>query len=121
MKDTEKKVYGRDVLEPDMRKSAIALEYEAGDTAPKVIASGQGHLAEKIIETAGEHDIPVYKDEKLTKSLEELEIGEYIPKELYQVVAEILVYVDAMDKIRGKVMNKDGKGKRESSGNRNSL
>ena len=108
MKDTEKKVYGRDVLEPDMRKSAIALEYEAGDTAPKVIASGKGHLAEKIIETAGEHDIPVYKDEKLTKSLEELEIGEYIPKELYQVVAEILVYVDAMDKIKAKM---DGKYK----------
>ena len=37
------------------------------------------------------------------------------------MVAEILVYVDAMDKIRGKVMNKDGKGKRESSGNRNSI
>ena len=106
MKDTEKKVYGRDVLEPDMRKSAIALEYEAGDTAPKVIASGKGYLAEKIISAAGEHDIPVHKDAKLAKNLAELEIGEYIPKELYQVVAEVLVYVDAMDKIKGKVMNK---------------
>ena len=121
MGDTGKNSRGHGGENPDMEKSAIALEYETGDVAPKVIASGKGHLAEKIIETAGEHDIPVYKDEKLTKSLEELEIGEYIPKELYQVVAEILVYVDAMDKIRGKVMNKDGKGKRESSGNRNSL
>lgn len=109
MKEDGKKIYGRDVLEPDMKKSAIALEYEAGDSAPKVIASGKGYLAEKIIETAGEHEIPVYKDEKLTKNLEDLEIGEYIPKELYQVVAEILVYVDAMDKIRGKVMDKEGK------------
>ena len=111
MSDSQDYIHKKLCLEPDMRKSAIALEYEADDTAPKVIASGKGHLAEKIIETAGEHDIPVYKDEKLTKSLEELEIGEYIPKELYQVVAEILVYVDAMDKIRGKVMNKDGKSR----------
>lgn len=111
MKDTGKKIYGRDIIEPDRKKSAIALEYDAGDTAPKVIASGKGYLAEKIIETAGEHEIPVYKDEKLTKSLEELEIGEYIPRELYQVVAEILVYVDAMDKIRGKVLDDNGKNR----------
>lgn len=91
---------------PDLDKSAIALEYEIGDVAPKVIASGKGYLAEKIISAAGEHDIPVHKDEKLAKNLAELEIGEYIPKELYQVVAEVLVYVDAMDKIKGKVMNK---------------
>ena len=77
----------------------------------KVIASGKGYVAEKIIDVAGEHDIPVHKDAKLTKSLEKLEIGEYIPKELYQVVAEVLVYVDAMDKIKGKVMDKGKKDK----------
>ena len=116
MKDNEKKIYGRDIIAPDMSKSAIALEYEQGDVAPKVIASGKGYLADKIVETAKEHDIPVHKDTKLAKSLEELEIGEYIPKELYQVVAEVLVYVDAMDKIRGKVMNKEhGEKKGKSS------
>lgn len=114
MGDSKKKIYGKDIIAPDMEKSAIALEYEKGDTAPKVIASGKGYLAEKIIEEAKEHEIPVHKDGKLAKSLEELEIGEYIPKELYQVVAEVLVYVDAMDRIKGKVLDKsngDKKGK----------
>lgn len=106
MKDTGKKIYGRDIIEPDMEKSAIALEYEAEDIAPKVIASGKGYLAEKIISAADEHEIPVHKDARLAKSLEDLEIGEYIPRELYQVVAEVLVYVDAMDKIKGKMMDK---------------
>lgn len=107
MENRDKKIYGKDIVTPDMRKSAIALEYEQGDTAPKVIASGRGYLAEKIVETANEHDIPVHQDTRLAESLEKLEIGEYIPKELYQVVAEVLVYVDAMDKIKGKVMNKE--------------
>lgn len=103
-----KKVYASDIVNhvPDMDKSAIALEYETGDEAPKVIASGKGYLAEKILDKAEEYDIPIHKDKKLTSSLEQIEIGEYIPKELYQVVAEVLVYVDAMDKIKGKVMDK---------------
>lgn len=113
MKEEEKakKLHGRDILPPDMSKAAIALEYDTGDVAPKVIATGKGHLADKIVETAKEHEIPVHKDAKLAKSLEELEIGEYIPRELYQVVAEVLVYVDAMDKIKGKVMDRGRGGK----------
>lgn len=87
---------------PD-KKSAIALEYEPStDQAPKVIARGRGYLAEKILDKAQEYDIPVHKDEKLTSELEHLDIGEYIPKELYQVVAEVLVFVDSMDKVKEK-------------------
>ena len=89
------------------KKSAIALEYAKHDKAPKVIASGKGYLADKIVEKADEEDIPVHKDPKLARSLENIEIGEYIPPELYKVVAEVLVFVDAMDKIKGKVMDKD--------------
>ena len=109
-----KMIYGRDIVgkrRPD--KSAVALEYNLNDKAPKVIASGKGYLAEKIIDKANEEDIPVHRDEKLTKSLENIEIGEYIPPELYQVVAEVLVFVDAMDKIKGNVMDKKGKRKDE--------
>lgn len=106
MGESKKKIYGKDIVKPDMEKSAIALEYESNEPAPKVIASGRGYLADKIISEAASHEIPVHKDEKLAKSLRDLEIGEYIPKELYQVVAEVLVYVDAMDKIKGKVMDK---------------
>ena len=94
------KIYGRDVMKQVRKRSAVALEYEPEkDRAPKVVASGRGYVAERILDTAREHDIPVHQDAGLTKSLE---IGEFIPPELYQVVAEVLVFVDSMDKIKGK-------------------
>ncbi len=84
-------------------KTAVALSYDPNeDGAPKVIASGKGALADKIIEQAKEHKIPVHEDDKLADTLSRLEIGEMIPPELYEVVAEILVFVDAMDKIKAK-------------------
>ena len=87
----------------ERRKKAVALEYEAGDTAPKVIATGQGKLAERIIEVAQEANVPVHKDAKLAESLSILDIGEYIPPELYSIVAEVLVFVDNMDRIQSKI------------------
>ncbi|MCD7836326.1 MAG: EscU/YscU/HrcU family type III secretion system export apparatus switch protein [Lachnospiraceae bacterium] len=84
-------------------KQAIALEYNPEDDAPKVIASGRGILAEKIIEKAKESDVPIHRDDKLADTLSRLEIGEMIPPELYEVVAEILVFVDSMDKIKSKI------------------
>lgn len=84
-------------------KTAIALGYDPNqDNAPKVIASGKGALADRIIEKAQESDIPVHQDDKLADTLSRLEIGDAIPPELYEVVAEILVFVDAMDKIMDK-------------------
>ena len=84
-------------------KTAVALGYDPNeDGAPKVIASGRGVLAEKIIEQAKDNKIPVHEDDKLAETLSRLEIGEMIPTELYEVVAEILVFVDAMDKIKAK-------------------
>lgn len=85
------------------KKTAVALEYEAGDKAPKVVATGQGFLAEKIIDVAKEANVPVHKDEKLARSLSVLDIGEYIPPELYSIVAEVLVFVDSMDRIQSKI------------------
>lgn len=88
-------------------KQAIALAYDPNeDGAPRVVASGKGQIAEKIIEGAKENDIPIHEDSKLADTLSKLEIGEMIPPELYEVVAEILVFVDAMDKIRAKETNK---------------
>lgn len=84
-------------------KQAIALEYDPSEDAPKVIASGRGLLAERIIERAKEADVPIHQDGKLADTLSRLEIGEMIPPELYEVVAEILVFVDAMDKIKSKL------------------
>ncbi|MBQ7919870.1 MAG: EscU/YscU/HrcU family type III secretion system export apparatus switch protein [Lachnospiraceae bacterium] len=91
-------------MEKDKKvKQAIALSYDPEEEAPKVIASGRGILAEKIIEKAQEVDVPVHRDDKLADTLSRLEIGDMIPPELYEVVAEILVFVDAMDKLKGKM------------------
>lgn len=84
-------------------KQAIALLYDPNEEAPKVIASGKGALAERIIERAQEADVPVHRDDKLADTLSRLDIGDMIPPELYEVVAEILVFVDAMDKIKAKM------------------
>ncbi len=84
-------------------KQAIALSYDPGDDAPKVVASGRGLLADKIIEKAQEFDVPIHRDDKLADTLSRLEIGEMIPPELYEVVAEILIFVDSMDKLKSKM------------------
>lgn len=84
-------------------KTAVALSYEPDEAAPKVIASGRGYLADKIIARAKEADIPLHQDARLAETLSKLEIGDMIPPELYDVVAEILVFVDKMDKIKSKV------------------
>ena len=92
-----------DPKKKDKVKQAIALEYNPSDDAPKVIASGKGVLAEKIIEKAKESDVPIHRDDKLADTLSRLEIGDMIPPELYEVVAEILLFVDSMDKLKHKI------------------
>lgn len=87
-------------------KTAVALSYEPGDQAPKVIASGKGYLADKIVEKAKENNVPLHKDSKLAGTLSKLEIGECIPPQLYDVVAEILIFVDRADKIRERMNGK---------------
>lgn len=85
------------------KKKAVALVYDPVDKAPQVVASGQGIIAERIIEKAEESQVPTYVDKGLADTLLKLEVGDYIPPELYGVVAEILVFVDKMDKIRNKL------------------
>jgi flagellar biosynthesis protein len=92
--------------ERKQRKTAVALSYDPDDQAPKVIATGKGYLADKIIEKAKEADVPLHEDAKLAKTLSELALGDYIPQELYDVVAEILVFVDRMDRLKSKVEKK---------------
>ncbi|HKL99385.1 MAG TPA: EscU/YscU/HrcU family type III secretion system export apparatus switch protein [Mobilitalea sp.] len=96
----------KDDIDNKKPRTAVALSYEADENAPKVIAAGKGYIAERIIEKAKEADIPLHRDEKLAESLSKLELGENIPPELYEIVAEILVFVDRMDRIKGK-LNKD--------------
>lgn len=85
------------------QKTAVALSYDPEEIAPKIIASGKGYLAEKILEGAKEHQIPTHQDSRLAETLSKLEIGNFIPPELYEIVAEVLLFVDKMDRIKGKV------------------
>ena len=87
----------------DADKTAVAISYEPGEAAPKILATGKGKVAETIIETAKENKVPTYKDNKLASTLSKLQIGDMIPPELYEVVAEILVFVDDMDRMKAKL------------------
>ena len=87
-------------------KTAVAIAYEPGEKAPKILATGKGYLADKIIEKAKEEDVPLYQDNQLANTLSRLEIGDMIPPELYGVVAEILVFVDNLDRLKGKINGK---------------
>ncbi len=72
---------------------AVALKYEEGSgSAPVIVASGLGHMAEKIVETANAADVPVYEDTSLATVLSQLELGAQIPEEVYKAVVEIYVY-----------------------------
>lgn len=88
----------------DLNKTAVALSYDPkNDDAPRVIASGKGYLADKIINAAKEEDIPLHKDKQLADTLSKIEIGSVIPPELYEIVSEVLVFVDRMDRIKNKL------------------
>ncbi len=78
----------------DKSPKAVALKYDGKmDAAPRVIAKGRGNVAEKIIEIAGEHNVPVYEDKNLVQVLEALDLNSDIPPELYRAVAEVLVFI----------------------------
>ncbi|MCX8031730.1 MAG: FlhB-like flagellar biosynthesis protein [Thermodesulfovibrionales bacterium] len=75
-------------------KKAVALKYEPQkDKAPKVVAKGRGYIADKIIQMAKQHGVPLKEDETLVEILSKLDMYEEIPVELYKAVAEILVFV----------------------------
>ncbi|MBQ9520968.1 MAG: EscU/YscU/HrcU family type III secretion system export apparatus switch protein [Oscillospiraceae bacterium] len=73
-------------------KRAVALQYGADDSAPVVVASGMGYLAERIVNVAQENGVPVYEDDSLATMLTQLNLGQEIPPELYQAIVEIYVY-----------------------------
>ena len=73
------------------KEKAVALRYDkSGTGAPKVVAKGQGEIAQKIKEKAKEFDVPLFQNEALAASLLNLNIDEQIPPNLYKAVAEVL-------------------------------
>ncbi len=74
-------------------QQAVALNYNAGQGAPTVVAKGQGMVAERIIELAEAAGVPLYEDAELVKLLARLDLEEEIPVQLYKAVAEVLAFV----------------------------
>ena len=76
------------------RKGAVALRYEPEKRAtPYVTALGQGLMAERLIEEAKRHGVPIRENPDLVQILMELDLGQEIPPSLYQAVAETLIFV----------------------------
>jgi len=81
---------------------AVALQYDPDqDHAPRVTASGQGKLAERILSLAKQNRIPIRQDPFLADALSEVSISQHIPPELYALVAEILAYLYRVQAQRG--------------------
>jgi flagellar biosynthesis protein len=74
---------------------AVALHYN-GNGAPRVVAKGGGDVAERIIETAREHNVPLQEDAALASTLARLDLGREIPRELYVAVAQVLAFAWAV-------------------------
>ncbi|MCI9552031.1 MAG: hypothetical protein HFE94_00690 [Acutalibacter sp.] len=74
------------------RQRAVALQYGVSDSAPVIVASGMGYLAERILDVAQENGVPIYEDNSLATILSQLNLGQEIPEELYRAVVEIYVY-----------------------------
>ena len=75
------------------RRQAVALAYREGDDAPRVLAKGYGDMAERILAEAQRQGIYVHDAPELVSLLMGLDLDERIPPMLYQVIAELLVWV----------------------------
>lgn len=92
-----------DILDPANRPTAVALRYDAGDRAPRIVARGYGTLADAIIDTAKAHGLYIHESPELVQVLMQLDLDQEIPPELYVAIAELLAWIyrlegrDALD------------------------
>ena len=77
---------------PQPPRIAVALEYD-GHGAPRVTAKGRGEIAQKIVETAREHDVAVEQNVLLAEALSAVELEDTIPEELYRATAQVIAFV----------------------------
>ena len=97
-------------------KKAVALQYEVGDGAPVIVASGMGYMAEKIVEVAADSGVPIYEDNSLATILTQLKLGQEIPQELYKAIVEIYVYFLHFDPNSGKKEETSAQAARNGAG-----
>lgn len=91
------------------REKAVAILYdEETGQAPKVVATGQGEVAKRIIEIAEEAGVHIQEDHNLVELLAKIPLGDEIPTELYQTVAEVLAFVyQVNEKFKKKVTSEE--------------
>lgn len=88
----------------NFRKKAAALRYDHGrDQSPRVVAKGRGKIAEKIVELANQHQVPLVADPNLVQMLEALELNVAIPRQLYHAVAEVLAFIYRLNRPRNNI------------------
>lgn len=80
------------------RSRAVALRYEANANAPRVLAKGQGFVAERLIAKAEELGVPLKAEPELVELLLQLELNQVIPPALYAAVAEVLAWAFDVDR-----------------------
>jgi len=95
------------------KRKAIAIQYNVdADQVPRIVAAGQGDLADKILKMAEEHNIVLFEDPSLSDLMSKLDINKSIPLALFPLVAEVLAIVyklDSMAKKRQAIKNKKKK------------
>lgn len=106
-----------DLAKPEVRAKlrAIAVKYDTKKgKAPKIIATGKGRVAEKILHLAEENEIPFYEDRELTELLGKLDLDMEIPPQLYSMVAEVLAVVYQLNrKAKAKIILNAAKEKEQ--------
>lgn len=85
-----------------MQEKAVAVKYIRDLPAPFVIAKGKENIARKLVQIAQNHGITILEEKDLSERLFEVETGEFIPEEVYEIMAEILAFVY---NITGKMEN----------------
>lgn len=74
-------------------QNAVALAYQSGDAAPRIVAKGKGLIAEEIIARAKEHGVYIHQSKELVSLLMKVELDQDIPPALYRIVAELLAWL----------------------------
>ena len=100
--DVERAVGTADAVVVNPTHFAVCVEYKKGQmAAPKVTAKGQELLARRIIKLAKKRDVPIVRDRRLARALFEVDVDSHVPRELYDAVAEVLMFAWKLRRERG--------------------
>lgn len=91
-------------MNKDTRQLAVALAYQTGQAAPRVVAKGRGLIAQAIIERAREAGVYVHESPELVSLLMQVDLDQHIPPQLYLAVAELLAWLYQLEHSAGTTM-----------------